>query len=358
MKKILTLGILSLMIFGIILIGGCVEKDIEHIPESELRELCEKESWPPTCSMVPDPKGRELCEKCEELEAGEEKTGTIEPPEVTQLTSLEYAIDPDWSSEGNKIVFCLVEGETKSLYLINADGSGLTEIGSGFDPSWSPVEDKIAYELNKQIYIMNSKGRDITQLTTEHSNGQPAWNPDGTKIAYAHYGDEKPSIWVMNADGSRKTQLTTPTDGECTFPSFSYDGSKIVYTRGYIWNPLSEKLPKSPNEIWIMDSDGSNKHQIYAPSDTYQWIFQRAWNKNNEILFGTSSLQERKIPEIGIINSDGSNLRYILSPPKNSLGIPECIYLDPVWDNYGTKIAVTKQMIDGPTNIGTVSWKE
>ena len=298
------------------------KEDIEHIPESELQEI------------------------------------SIEPPKVTQLTSLEYAIDPDWSSEGKRIVFCLVEGETKKLYLINADGSGLTEIGPGFDPSWSPVEDKIAYELDKQIYIMNSKGGDIIQLTTEHSNGQPAWNPDGTKIAYAHYGDEKPSIWMMNADGSGKTQLTTSADGECTFPSLSYDGSKIVYIKGYVWNSLSEKLPKSPNEIWVMNSDGSNKHQIYAPSDTYQWIFQRAWNKNNEILFGTSPLQERKIPEIRIINSDGSNLRYILSPPKNSLGIPECIYLDPVWDNSWTKIAVTKQMINGPTNIGTVSWKE
>jgi len=58
------------------------------------------------------------------------------------------------------------------------------------------------------------------------------------------------------------------------------------------------------------------------------------------------------------MNSDGSNLRYILSPPKNSLGMPECIYMDTVWDNTGTKIALTKQMIDGPTNIVTFSWEE
>lgn len=282
-------------------------------------------------------------------------------PTPTQLTFLEdLAADPDWSPDGSQIVFCLVEGETKTLYLINVDGSGLTEIGPGFDPSWSPVEDKIAYELNEQVYTMNSNGDDITQLTTEYSSAQPAWNPNGTKIAYAHYEAGKPSIWIMNADGSRKTQLTTSADGECTFPSFSYDGSKIVYTKGPIRDPFSEKLPKAPNEIWVMNSDGSNKHQIYAPSDSYQWIFQRAWNKNNEILFAKSPLQERKIPEIGVINSDGSNLRYILSPPKNFLGIPECFYGDPVWDNSGTKVAVTKVILtpEESWQIATFSWEE
>lgn len=279
-------------------------------------------------------------------------------PAITQITFLDNTIDPDWSSDGSQIVFCVREGKIETLYLVNADGSRLKEIGPGFDPSWSPVEDKIAYEMNGQIYAMDSSGKNIVQLTNEHTNGQPAWNPDGTKIVYAHYGTEKPSIWIMNSDGSEKTKLTASADGECTFPSFSYDGSKIVYTKGPIWDASVDKLPKTPNEIWIMDSNGSNKHQIYVPSDSYQWIFQRAWNKNNEILFAESPLQEMEIPEVGVINSDGSNLRYILIPPRNFLGIPECYYLDPVWDNTGTKIVAAKKVIEGSQNIVTISVEE
>lgn len=356
MKKSVIIVILALMILGIV-ISGCVKRDIENIPESELQEICEEEFWPPEgCSVIDDPIGRRLCEKCEVLEEAEE--GLVKEEDITQLTSFENAIDPDWSPDGSQIVFCRMQGQTQTLYLINADGTGLTEIGSGFDPSWSPVEDKIAYELNNQIYIMKSDGKDNTQLTTEPSNSQSAWNPDGTKIAYTHYESGKPSIWIMNSDGTGKVQLTTEEDGPCSWQSFSYDGSKIVYVKGQVWYPSSEQLPKAPNEIWIMNSDGSNKHQIYAPEDTYQWIFQRAWNKNDEIIFGTSPLQEIKIPEIGIINSDGNNLRFILNPPMDSLGMPECVYGDSVWDNSGTKIALTKKMIDGPINIGIFSWEE
>jgi hypothetical protein len=285
----------------------------------------------------------------------EEKKSASAP---VQITFLDNTIDPDWSPDGSQIIFCVTEGGTKTLYLVNADGAGLKEIGSGFDPAWSPVEDKIAYEINGQIYTMNSNGNSITQLTTEYTNGQPAWNPSGTKIAYAQYVDGKPSIWVMNSEGSGKTRLTASADGECSFPSFSYDGSKIVYTKGPVWDINSDPLPKAPNEIWIMDNDGSNKHQIYAPSDGYQWIFQRAWNRDNEILFAISPLQEREIPAVGIINSDGSNLRHILIPPKDILGIPECFYLDPVWDNIGTKIVAVKKVIEGSQNIITFAWED
>jgi len=298
--------------------------------------------------------GAPVSEKGGEKKA-KEATG---PVDITQLTFLDNTIDPDWSLDGSQIVFCVREGERETLYLVKADGSGLKEIGPGFDPSWSPRQDKIAYEMNGQIYTMNSLGENITQLTAEPTNGQPSWNPDGTKIIYTYYGAEKPSIWIMNSNGSGKTRLTTSADGECSFASFSYDGAKIVYTKGPIWNINFDKLPKAPNEIWIMDSDGLNKHRLYAPSDSYQWIFQRAWNKNNEILFAESPLKEREIPEVGVINSEGSNFRHTLSPEKNFLGIPECFYLDPVWDNTGTKIVAVKKVIGESQNIITLFWEE
>jgi len=310
----------------------------------------------------------EMDEQTEKQEEGQVREETVLPeeeeeekepaPTITQITFLDNTIDPDWSPDGTQIIFCVMEGETKTLYLVNADGSGLKQIGPGFDPSWSPIEDKIAYEMNGQVYTMNSNGGDITQLTTGYSSAQPAWNPDGTKIAYTYYGAGKPSIWKMNADGSGKIQLTTSADGECALPSFNYDGSKIVYVKGPVWNTSLERLPTATNEIWVMNLDGLNKHKIYASSDSYQWIFQRAWNKNNEILFMKNPLQDKKIPEVFVINSDGANPRCMVDPPKDSFGIPTSFYLDPVWDSSGTKIVAVRKIIDGLQNIVTISVEE
>jgi len=305
-------------------------------------------------------------------ETGEEEEGngqisdselqeeTIEPSDLTQITFFTEqdgkAVDPDWSPNGIQIVFCLMKGQTQTLYLINADRTGLTEISPGFDPSWSPVEDKIAYTSNNQIYTMNSDGTGKTQLTTGDSNGNPSWSPDGTEITYTYYSGEA-SIWIMNADGTGKTPLTTSADGESSLPSFSYDGSKIVYVKGPTWDTLIEMFPTKLNEIWIMNRDGSNKQMIYAPSGSFQWPFQRAWNKNNKILFMKNGISG-ELPEMFVINSDGTNPKQMVSPTMDSFGIPNYFYLDPVWDNTYTKVVAVRKIIDGAQNVVTFSWEE
>ena len=378
-KELIILAVL------LILISGCAPKekdiieekpekdDIEQIPESVLQELCEKESWPPDCSMIPDPKGRRMCEKCKELMGEEIEEGLIKEEDITQLTFLDcLAADPDWSPDGSKLVFLGMEKDLSKggLYVANSDGTEVTKVGSWerdhlFNPSWSPVSNKIACHGpsggpglgGDGLFLVDLDGDQTkrTQLTTQTIE-HVSWNHDGKKIAYNVYnGAKSSSIWVMNSDGSGQIQLTTNEDGFCTGPSFSYDGSKIVYLKGFTTSVPGPKPKEAINEIWIMNSDGSNKHMIYAPGEGMQWIRERAWNREDKILFAKHLTN--KAPQIWVINSDGTNPKCILDPEAG--GIPIAIYDDPVWDNSGTKIAVTKVILsDESWQVATFSWKE
>jgi len=93
---------------------------------------------------------------------------------------------------------------------VNADGSGrsrLTTTGSELEPAWSPDGSKIAFRGIRDdgfsvIYTVNTDGTGLTLLTdtTLLQNFDPAWSPDGTKIAYTR-GLADYDIHVMNADG-------------------------------------------------------------------------------------------------------------------------------------------------------------
>jgi len=283
-------------------------------------------------------------------QSGPQSVEIRQPADLTQLTFLDHASDPDWSPDGSQIIFeGTDEGET-GLYLINVDGTGLTKIGSGHNPSWSPVDNRILYRKDDpccSLILIDLDGdlENKVELASQIKE-QGSWSPDGEKIVYSiPDGTESSSIWVMNSDGSGKTRLTTDEDGFCMVPSFSYDGSKIVYLKGLIsYAPGAAGM--DPNEVWTMNVDGTNKQKIYAPGNSAQLIFQRAWNKDNKITF-MKTWYRGPYPQIWVMNSDGSDPELIVSAETEAFG-------DPVWNNAGNKIACSKT--PPQTTMGSNIW--
>src|SRR5438046_2837565 len=66
----------------------------------------------------------------------------------------------------------------------------------------------------EQLYSAAADGSDVKRLDwVDLSDESPAWSPDGTRIAFSR-GNGGGAIWVMNADGTGQTQVTTSGIGD------------------------------------------------------------------------------------------------------------------------------------------------
>ena len=155
------------------------------------------------------------------------------------------------------------------IFTVTSDGMNRKQLTTGPDthwmPVWSPDGKKIAYvarfDISKarmDIWVMNADGTNKKQLTKDGVNMLPSWSPDGTKIAYAHSGLDLVllKIWTMNVDGTNPQQITTGTSDDNS-PTWSKDGTHIAFT---------SNQEGGQYQIWVMNADGTNIHALTKKS--------------------------------------------------------------------------------------------
>jgi Tol biopolymer transport system component len=217
---------------------------------------------------------------------------------LTPLTNSAWNDQANWSPDGTKIVYTQSDPTSGDfrIAIMNADGSNQTPLTNYADndslPSFSPDGTKIVYRGENggaHVWTMNVDGSDQTSLGL--AGGNPVYSPDGTRIAYAGG-----NIYVANADGSNPLAITSYSGGGVTAgePAWSPDGTQICY---------SVIGPGSLANIWLMNSDGSDAHQLTA--DTFD--IECNWSPDNStVVFDDWT---SNIAHLGAINRDGTNER-------------------------------------------------
>ena len=195
-------------------------------------------------------------------------------------------------------------GTDRRIYVMNADGQGLLDlsqhpdngypgIGKGWDsgPEFSPNGQSIAFQTiregNQDIYVMQSDGSNKTNITrSSELDLEFDWSPDGGTIVFTRLVQERYVLYTIAPHGAGLNRLTSLNDN-CRYPAWSPDGSKIAFSR---------LIPgSSRREIVVMNSDGSNTRSI---SNSTQSALFPQWSTNGMRVYYMVQLEGLRVSSL------------------------------------------------------------
>jgi len=200
--------------------------------------------------------------------------------------------EPSWSPNYTRLVFSkkkkgAAADQLNGLWTIGWDGSSPVRVTTDRGASWGKTDRIVFYSTRgnplstaNDIYTISPDGAGLVRLTnTAADDRDPAWSPDGTKIVFAsdrstfsRTGRGHMHLWVINADVTGLKQLTTGTDNESQ-PAWSPDGTKIAY---HYSNGIAAVFTDGTkdNSINIIASDNGKTWYVGEPtwSPDGQWL--------------------------------------------------------------------------------------
>jgi Tol biopolymer transport system component len=189
---------------------------------------------------------------------------SLDPSSAVQATNdPNGARTPDWSPDGNRLVYVVAGGARAGLWISTSDGIGTRRVGAsgwthpdwhpwghkflftgqvgpayglgecdtlglqtvalglqGDYAEWSPTGQSIAFLLRQaasnlyyNLCTADSIGQSVRQLTTDGAGSGLSWSPDGTELVYVRFAptqhfNQNGTLWIIDVGTGTRRQLS------------------------------------------------------------------------------------------------------------------------------------------------------
>ncbi len=163
-------------------------------------------------------------------------------------TSLAFAADPpDWSVDDP-------HGSVHNVSVDTREGTWMSVTVHG---------DTVVFDLLGDLWSVPLAGGDARRLTSGPSwDGQPAFSPDGKRIAFVSDRGGNENIWLMNADGTEPEPFTEEETARCTEPVWDETGPYLVYRRRTV-----DTRSIGVTELWQRHLEGGDGFALTSKDD-------------------------------------------------------------------------------------------
>ena len=274
---------------------------------------------------------------------------------------------------------------------------GLLALPASAQATFPGKNGKIAYNALQpgwaRIHAVDEYGgnlRDYSSETTADMQYEPAWSPDGMKLAfYGNYELEGTAIFIMNADGSNR-QVVVP--GPWSYgPAWSHDGTRLAFGTVYCskygcvntiewasvdgtgygsvaygvspdWAPDGDRLAfERAGEIYAINLDGTGEVRLTnnTANDVHaEWLpdgERIAFASNRDGNYEIYVVNEDGTGETRVTNSAAHETNPAWSPDGTKLVFERTTHSDPIgcWDTCDA--AIYKMNADGSGPVIRIS---
>ncbi|MDW3192380.1 MAG: DPP IV N-terminal domain-containing protein [Cytophagales bacterium] len=213
---------------------------------------------------------------------------------------------PDWSPEGNSLIFTSVRDGNHQIYRMDLATRETERLivsdDEDTDGHFSSDGKKVVFSSNRSgnsdLFIYDLEDKTISALTqTSTFEYTPRWSPDGKKILYKMASDEfgASDLYVMDIKTRQKEQVTIGQRGEF-HQNWSPGGDKICYVQ----------VTEGVFELWVLDIKTREK-QVLVKKEGYQ-LFYPNWSPDGQFIAFTRDLsegQQEGYPALYMVNMEG-----------------------------------------------------